>query len=130
MMDTIESLRAELATIKARVHDAYLREPSEGTSITSETGDHLIDRLHGIYTIPVNDGAGLLNGKDTFTRRFPTLPLNLEAADEIVRLRNLCDSLLTSLKDILTRLPEYLVSPLDVAAVSKGWAAVEKAESK
>lgn len=30
----------------------------------------LVDRLRGIYTLPVNDGAGLLDGKDTFTRDF------------------------------------------------------------
>lgn len=30
----------------------------------------LVDRLRGIYTMPVNDGLGLLDGKDTFTRDF------------------------------------------------------------
>jgi hypothetical protein len=47
----------------------------------------LVDRLRGIYAVPVNDGAGLLNGKDTFTRSFPMPPICKEAADEIERLR-------------------------------------------
>ena len=47
----------------------------------------LVDRLRGIYTIPVNDGAGLLHGKDTYTQTFEVPPINLEAADEIERLR-------------------------------------------
>lgn len=48
----------------------------------------LINRLRGIYTIPVNDGAGPLDGKDTFTRKFGGLPpIQGEAADEIERLQ-------------------------------------------
>jgi hypothetical protein len=46
----------------------------------------LVNRLRGIYTIPVNDGAGLLDGKDTFTREFKTPPIQKEAADTIERL--------------------------------------------
>jgi hypothetical protein len=46
----------------------------------------LQDRLRGIYTLAVNDGAGLLNGKDTFTRKFPTPPIQKEAADALDRL--------------------------------------------
>jgi hypothetical protein len=45
----------------------------------------LVDRLRGIYTVPVNDGCGLLNGKDTFTNVFPVPPINHEAAEEIER---------------------------------------------
>lgn len=48
----------------------------------------LVDRLRGVYTVPVNDGAGLLNGKDTFTRAFEVAPIQKEAADEIERLRS------------------------------------------
>jgi hypothetical protein len=47
----------------------------------------IVDRLRGIYTVPVNDGAGLLNGKDTFTNTFPVPPINKEAANEITTLR-------------------------------------------
>lgn len=44
----------------------------------------LVNRLRGIYTIPVNDGAGPLNGKDTVTRTFGNLPPIMgEAADAI-----------------------------------------------
>lgn len=40
----------------------------------------LINRLRGIYVTKVDDGAGLLNGKDTFTREFPVPPICKEAA--------------------------------------------------
>lgn len=53
----------------------------------------LIQRLRGVYTIPVNDGAGLLNGKDTFTRTFETTPISNEAADAIEELMDLCKNL-------------------------------------
>lgn len=43
----------------------------------------LTDRLRGIYVLPVNDGAGLLDGKDTFTRNFETPPIQHEAAGVI-----------------------------------------------
>ena len=46
----------------------------------------LVQRLRGIYVIPVNDGGGLLNGEDTFTRTFETSPICHEAAAEIERL--------------------------------------------
>jgi hypothetical protein len=37
--------------------------------------------------VPINDGAGLLNGLDYFERTFPTSKAAMEAADEIERLR-------------------------------------------
>lgn len=43
----------------------------------------LVDRLRGVYSVPVNDGAGPLDGKDTFTREFKTPPIQHEAALEI-----------------------------------------------
>lgn len=47
----------------------------------------LVDRLRGIYTIPVNDGAGPLNGSDTFTQKFEGLPpIHGHAANAIVEL--------------------------------------------
>ena len=49
----------------------------------------ICQRLRGIYTVPVNDGAGLLDGKDTFTREFVTPPIQHEAANEIEKLRKL-----------------------------------------
>lgn len=55
----------------------------------------LTDRLRGIYTIPVNDGGGLLDGKDTFTNTFPVPPINIEAAEEIERLTGLIRNVIT-----------------------------------
>jgi hypothetical protein len=49
--------------------------------------------------VPVNDGAGLLDGKDTFTPKKPffTPPIQKEAADRIEQLekaiREACDML-------------------------------------
>jgi hypothetical protein len=40
----------------------------------------LVRRLRGIYVIPVDDGGGLLHGKDTYTRTFETAPIQHEAA--------------------------------------------------
>ena len=48
--------------------------------------EDLQPRLKGVYTIPVNDGAGLLNGKREFTRKFDVPPINLEAAALIAEL--------------------------------------------
>lgn len=50
----------------------------------------LVNRLRGIYSIPVEDGAGPLDGKTTFVRKFEGLPpIHGEAADEIERLQAL-----------------------------------------
>lgn len=49
----------------------------------------LVDRLRGQYHLPVNDGTGPLNGSMTFSREFPTPPIQKEAADEIEQLRAL-----------------------------------------
>lgn len=86
LLDEIDRLRGELEAVRARVHEAYLRDARE-TNPHEATGDSLLDRLRGIYTVPVNDGAGPLNGSMEFTRKFPPLPLNVEAAAEIDRLR-------------------------------------------
>ena len=48
----------------------------------------LVDRLRGEYHLPVNDGAGPLNGSMTFSRKFETPPIQHEAAAEITRLRS------------------------------------------
>lgn len=45
---------------------------------------NLLQRLQGNYSVKVNDGAGLLDGKDTFSRSFPVPPINLEAAQLIL----------------------------------------------
>ena len=47
------------------------------------TPNTLIERLRGLIRVPVNDGAGLLDGKDFFERQFPASRIALEAADHI-----------------------------------------------
>lgn len=47
----------------------------------------IVERLRGKIRVPVNDGAGLLDGKDFFERTFPTSKAAIEAADEIEKLR-------------------------------------------
>lgn len=47
----------------------------------------IVERLRGKYRLPLSDGAGPLNGSDTFERTFPVSPIQKEAADEIERLR-------------------------------------------
>jgi hypothetical protein len=49
----------------------------------------LVDRLRGQYHLPVNDGAGPLNGSMTFSREFETPPIQHEAADTIEQMRHL-----------------------------------------
>ena len=52
----------------------------------------LIDRLRGIYRIPITDGLGAVGGGDEpdnpneFIRSFPVPPIHREAAAEIERL--------------------------------------------
>ena len=48
----------------------------------------IVERLRGKVRVPVNDGAGLLDGRDFFERTFPTSKAAMEAADEIERLRH------------------------------------------
>jgi len=43
----------------------------------------LIERLRGKYVIPINDGAGPLDGSMEFIRQFPTPPIHHEAADAL-----------------------------------------------
>jgi hypothetical protein len=48
----------------------------------------LVERRRGVYTVPINDGAGPLDGSYEFTRTFETPPIQHEAAAEIERLRS------------------------------------------
>lgn len=66
----------------------------------------LPERLRGIYRLGVNDGAGPLNGSDTFTREFQTPPIQRQAADrieqleaELRRLVDVADNLIGELED-------------------------------
>lgn len=76
----------------------------------------LTDRLRGVYTLAVNDGAGPLNGSDTFTRKFETPPIQKEAAAEIERLNDINADLLEALKALRSLVteggvPRYTVTP-------------------
>lgn len=61
----------------------------------------LVERLRGVYRLGVNDGAGLLDGKDTFTSDFGTTPIKAEAADYIEKLTAQRDALLGALKGLV-----------------------------
>lgn len=61
----------------------------------------LVDRLRGIYTVPVNDGAGLLNGSDTFTRTFEAPPIQKEAAALIDDLTDALEAAVSTIEDYL-----------------------------
>lgn len=52
---------------------------ADGTPTAAEVRE-LANRLRGVYTVPVRDGAGPLNGTGTFTREFQTPPIQHEAA--------------------------------------------------
>ncbi|RVP13106.1 hypothetical protein CN085_19535 [Sinorhizobium meliloti] len=52
----------------------------------------LVERLRGIYRIPITDGLGPAGGEEPdnpneFVRTFPSPPIQIEAAAEIDRLR-------------------------------------------
>lgn len=57
--------------------------------------DTLVDRLRGIYRIPIRDGLGPVGAGDEpdnpaeYVRSFPTPPIQQAAADEIERLRRI-----------------------------------------
>lgn len=71
----------------------------------------IVDRLRGKVRVPVNDGAGLLDGKDFFERSFPTSKAAMEAADEIERLRNALESAQASFEVIRLILIKNLTEP-------------------
>ena len=59
----------------------------------------LVDRLRGIYTLPVNDGAGPLNGEMTYTSHYPATPINKEAADRIEHLELVLVNVMEAIRD-------------------------------
>lgn len=66
----------------------YIKE-EDLIEIISEDEMHrseLIRRLRGTYNLPVNDGAGPLDGKMIYTRQFQTEDLQREAADMLERI--------------------------------------------
>ena len=53
----------------------------------------LVNRLRGIYTTPITDGCGPIDGKMEVTRKFDNLPpIMAEAANEIERLNKWAES--------------------------------------
>ena len=77
LREALSSLLAHARTLEAEL--THLREP---------LGDHkeLVDRLNGIYRIPITDGFGPVGSGDEpdnpneFVRRFETPPISKEAA--------------------------------------------------
>lgn len=80
----LQQKEAELALWQTAVED-WRKTPDQEAQ---PTGDSLVDRLRGIYSIPINDKAGPLNGKNAYVgRSFFTGKIMHEAAEEIERLR-------------------------------------------
>jgi hypothetical protein len=75
---------------------------------------NLVDRLRGIYRVPVNDGAGPLNGSMTHTRKFETPPIQHEAAATIERLSRDC----ICLKEERTRLTRELAEAREAIEIA------------
>jgi hypothetical protein len=67
----------------------------------------IVDRLRGIYRIPITDGLGAVKGSEEpdneneFVRKFETPPIQKEAADEIEELRVKVEELETSIEEAL-----------------------------
>ncbi len=103
LVSKLADLEKELAVMKQLVGDWH--PPIE--SDVEPSGNTLIDRLRGIYVIPVNDGAGPLNGSNEFTRRFAVGKINLEAAEEILRLRKALATQQAEIQQILGKALGY-----------------------
>ncbi len=56
------------------------------TKIIERHEDDMVNRLRGLYIIPVNDGCGPLNGKTEFERTFAVGALYHQAADRIAKM--------------------------------------------
>lgn len=73
----------------------------------------LTDRLRGIYHLPVNDGAGPLDGSYTFTRQFTgAAEIQPEAANVIEALERGDDISPTAVENIIKRLltPDFYMN--------------------
>lgn len=81
----LQEKEAELTLWKTAVED-WRKFPPERE--VRPTGDSLVDRLRGIYSIPINDRAGPLDGKNEYVGQgFFTGKIMYDAAEEIERLR-------------------------------------------
>lgn len=68
----------------------------------------LCQRLRGIYIVPINDGAGPLDGKDSFTQMVTTGPLHHQAAAVIEALQARVAKYEVALREIaIDRSAEY-----------------------
>lgn len=94
-----------------------------------ERAAQLVNRLRGIYHIPIRDGAGPLDGSDTFTRAFSGMPeIQAEAADTIEALergdivpQSIVESLIRRLlvADHYMNMPNKYVPPIHNEAAER-----------
>ena len=85
----VTAMKARIAEL-TQERDAAMIHMSDWSRVQPSsheaTGNSLIDRLRGIYTVPINDGCGPLNGRMEATRRFPAMSIQLDAANRIAEL--------------------------------------------
>lgn len=90
----------------------------------------IVNRLRGVYVVPVNDGAGQLGGKDTFTRNFETPPIQHAAADCIEQslraLRKAEEYLTLELRVNQAAHTEDIVTPAILATVRAAITTIKK----
>lgn len=80
---------------------AMSTEPRTTRATRETTNENLADRLRGRYVLPVDDGAGLLNGSDVFEQTYEVGAISKRAADRIEEL----ESELTALR---SQIPAWL----------------------
>ena len=90
---------------------------AQPTTFHKPTGDSLIDRLRGIYTIPGAETAGPLEGQFVYTRRFGVGAINHEAADRIEQLKIYAARLAADKE----RLDWIDMSPMSPEAIVRRW---------
>lgn len=89
LLEEVIRLKAELAEVRAEIKTLEDAHPFRNYKPSNHeaTGNDIVDRLRGIYRTPINDGAGPLNGKDHYERRFAVGELSHHAADHIENLK-------------------------------------------
>lgn len=89
--------------------------------------EDLRNRLRGVYTVPVNDGAGLLDGKNTFTRTFATPPIQKEAAELIKDLWQENNTIVEEYKLLTENLASMQETNRALVRRLEGWQPIETA---